>query len=711
MLRIFSRITVLFSVIFLGIAFTSFFCLNLIIESERESIEYFIKNSLSLDVSYRKASIKFLPKLALSLENLVIENPENQKKPFATADSAGIKIDLLALFVGQVLVDELSLDHAVIMHKRSEKESAGQALSFGFLDSVISRIKGFKVSNSKLILEEKGAKPKVIEQINFLAEVSADYGLIGFKSFELEFEYLQNKYKTAASNAKLEVRSNKLALGELRLEFDGSELKLNDLILENSEIQHFVIKTKDFDLSSFPKLAALFAPVSNKLRSQKGFLSTELTAKRNKNTDFFLKGQFELRDYEIQNAKDYYKISLVSGPIELLIVKEADTKISSSALKIINFAFSDEQTRLENVDLIANNLKANINQNTDVTVSADLKGQRLNLEAPSVQIFSIDSLTGPLTIKVPSSGGYLVEGPARLEGGKLAIFNKTLDQTSADVDLYISKEKKSFKSTNTNYLFANNMQSLSAKFQMTPSIYEIIDGSIVQGNGRFNLDAQMMRKTKDDFSFSLRVSDFDFRSMLSFFVKEKDAAEYTGILELLVASAQGRRSAFLESLNADGKFIFRQGIIRNLNLSEKVIKVLEQVKFINPMRKPKVDDDEREQELESSFRVSEQKVFFEKLKITRNWYTIKGKGELSFDLALDIRARIVILRETFKSLGLGIKPIEMLFEELGAIEIPVVIDGKLPKIDVAPDLKEMAKRYSGISLLEYLWKGVRDVVR
>lgn len=710
MLKKLSQIAVLFFFVVLGMVLALVVSINLLVESERESIEYFLQDSFSLDVNYRKATVKFIPRLALSLEKFVVINPKNLEKPHLISESAKIEIDLLALFVDQILIDRLSLENAVIIYQKSDEKSADK-LSFGFLDKLISSVENFEIEDGRLILEKKGEdKFKEINHINLSSQVSADYGLIEFPRLELDFDYRQNKYRLDANDLKLELKANKLSASDLLVEVADGSLNFSDLVFENFKFKHFSLETKSLDLSLLGNLYGLFSSVSNELASQKGFLSSEFNAKRSA-SDFSLVGQFDLQNYEIKSKQDYYKAASISGPIELLIVEAADTKISSSKLKAIGFAFSDEQTRLENVDMDMQNLSVNIDANTDVSAKFYLKGSSLNLEAPSVQIFEIDSLTGPLTVEIPSTGGYLVQGPGHLEGGKLAVFDKALDQASADVDMYISRPKKAFKTTNLSYLFAGNMQSLSASLQITPSIYELNDASIAQGNGRFGINAQMMRGKENDFSFDIDVSNFDFKSILSFFVKENDADEYTGILESLVAHAQGNKSSFLESLNGYGNFRFRQGIIRNLNLSEKVINVLEQVKFINPMSKPKITDDEREQELKGVFRITEQKVYFDELNISRNWYTINGKGQLKFDLGLKIRARLVLLRETFKTLGLGIKPIEKLFEELGAIEIPIMIDGKLPKIDVMPDLKEMAKRYSGISLLEYLWKGVKDVVR
>lgn len=694
---------------------TLFFCVisfifvvvsvNAFLDHEKETIQFFVSENFGVDIKYETATIKFIPRLGLSFRNLEVANPNSLNNPFITTSSVYVDLDIFALFLRQVLIDEVTLKRAKIRYE-SKQEQAKKSNGLLGLNTFISRIKKLSLQDSTF-LHLSNKKTYEFKNINLKSGFESDFQIITLPETKLSFEFNERYHEVNAEDLQIDLRSAQLSSRRLEVQDRSGRFTFTNLSADEEGIKNVELSSVNFDLSLLPGFMATLDVMSPELNSQRGFLTSEIHYQRTDNGKRF-KGSIDLRNYAIQNGEDFYKIKHLRGPVQIDISEKS--KITSD-LDVESFSYEDNQTKLSDADFKLTDVVANIDEKGSVFVTLKADGTSLKLVAPSTRVNQIGWMKGELKVSAPASGGYLVAGPVTLSGGDLSFFDNPLKQASAVANINVSKNLKTFKTTNASYLYLEKMQNLNMLLEITPLDYTIKDTLITQADGVLTAKGQQMRGKHNEFTLDVSAKNFDFKTLLSFFIDQRKAESYTGIVQNLSLHAQGQKAKFFETVNASGSFKFNQGFIKDLNFNQKVIQVLEEVKFIGSRKDSKQGLDRKKQEMQSDFIIKNQKVYLSNLDIERDWYSIEGKGELDFDLNLAIDANILLLKETTKIFGLGIKPLQKLFQKIGTVEVPIKIKGQLPEIDVEADLKRMAKKYSGVSMLESIWDGVVGVVK
>ncbi|MFQ5899656.1 MAG: AsmA-like C-terminal region-containing protein [Candidatus Methylomirabilia bacterium] len=240
-----------------------------------------------------------------------------------------------------------------------------------------------------------------------------------------------------------------------------------------------------------------------------------------------------------------------------------------------------------------------------------------------------------------------------------------------------------------------------------------LNGS-AQGSGRYEYGQAPPR-----FTFSSKVRGLDltqfFRSALA-----APPKHIRGLINLdLTVGGSGTRWEDIHStVSGRGQAEVVKGALLDVNIAEAALTGMTGVPglslFISPRMRSKypaifATRNTEFDQLKGSMIIRDGKVHLDDLLIAAADWAVRGKGWVTLDRTLDVRALLVLSRQLSRDLIKDVKAIRYLANRQGRVEIPFVLAGTLPGVTPRPDLASVSGRVQRGMLgrgLEELQKGV-----
>jgi hypothetical protein len=167
----------------------------------------------------------------------------------------------------------------------------------------------------------------------------------------------------------------------------------------------------------------------------------------------------------------------------------------------------------------------------------------------------------------------------------------------------------------------------------------------------------------------------------------------------LNVSLKGLIRSLPRSLSGEGDFKLMSTRIRGFDLTRALADALSSIPIANlTLSKEKLTDDGLDKMAEGIFTITEEKLNFSSLTFYRQQYTLQAIGSYSFSKVVDLRGSVTFMKQTLSGLGGGFEQLGSLLGRVGKVEIPIFIRGQVPNLSVVPDVVNLVKDNSGVTL-------------
>lgn len=394
------------------------------------------------------------------------------------------------------------------------------------------------------------------------------------------------------------------------------------------------------------------------------------------------------------------QIRIDSG--EFIFVDESgprvtETHINDIDLKIDNAALDQPITIDAKAAFLSG--RQNISLKGDVKVSS--RGQEPVLEnvRASVDLGSIDlNEVARLAPEAAASGLQEISGNLDLETrGRIVLNDKALQ--NADASLRLQDGKVRVRT------LATPVSNITLDAGLQSSLIQIRQASADFAGGNVRVQGQVNLKTPRPLtSLELNLKNISLGALAPE-VNDPSAPQLEGILS---GGFQGTLSGstgpeIQRTLGGEGKLTIERGVIRNLNILREVFRKLSMIPgLIDNLRKSLPEDyqeklnarDTTLQTIELPFLLKEGTLVFNRFEVQTDSFAIQGGGSYNLPSStLGAQTNLFVEPELSAALIRSVKELEYLTDrKSGALMIPMNIQGRVPQVEVKPDLQYIASR-------------------
>ncbi len=157
------------------------------------------------------------------------------------------------------------------------------------------------------------------------------------------------------------------------------------------------------------------------------------------------------------------------------------------------------------------------------------------------------------------------------------------------------------------------------------------------------------------------------------------------------------------SLNGKGRVILKDGVIFNFNLAKQVFEKLSVIPGIASKLESELPPNYKEKlfaphtlmhPLDFSFEAQNGQIPFQNLRVATDYVSIVGNGHAGLGGAVEAAASLQMAPEISAAILKSVSEISVLANTQGQIEIPILVTGQAPSIQVFPDLNIIATRFA-----------------
>ena len=702
------------------------------IELRNVSITYPCKKQIKLERAYLMPSLAALLKKEIDITEVHLESPQATLKLVDGKLTIGSNSE--SIECTDTEPDKVTEVKPLPVTTRSEIED-GFKLNFNFREIV--------VNNGSLIIATP-TKSYNLNEIKLTTQFSlqSEEFLLTLPKLELDLDKHRLQIDMEAVHWNSAVHS--VSIEEGRISLGKSSLKFSLTSKENYEALTLLVSAAKQQLSNLTSVAKDLSS-SKKIPQLTGELGFNINLKKG-NNGFSLGGDVSIKDLSNQNksvrinsltlsdfnywltgtqnkffetqyaftglniadSKDQYQAAESKGSLRFSHDKAGGYIINGEA-NVVDFLYQDSQTKVDKVRAGLKEIEVTISKKTDVVAKVQVHNGTVNVTNDGVRVESVESVSAPITVEVPASGGYKVSGPVSVLKGKVNTLNRDLSEVSGTVDILISGPLKEFIAKELNATVMERKLLAKAHFLMEKPHYLVKFANLSIEEGNIGISGKLSREEDKRFEANIHAAMVKAENFFPLITKST-SAKLLGKMNTLQGKITGRMDAPLDSLKGEGSFMFSHPDIQSFSLSASLAKAVSKIPLVGYKVVPnEMLEKEMVDEAVGEFTIENKTVHFSDLMIRRTNYVLRGKGSMDFELNTDFTASVVFFEETFQSLGLGFDKLGRLLGKVGKISIPLFITGKIPDISINPDIATLAKDNSGFTLIGDTLSVIGDV--
>jgi len=501
-----------------------------------------------------------------------------------------------------------------------------------------------EVSSPDPIALDAKVSGKLAERLKIDANFDATSAALRYASSFQKPKGTPMKLKLAAERAgnTLDVKSLSFKLAELDMTGKG--------VVDTSPggTLDFQIDSQKTPLAGWDKLIPAFAghQVSGSFEAH-----VHAKAKTGSSEQPQITGTVALVDVSAKQQGSPYEIEDLNGRVDL--------KGSSASIPTTTFKLSGSPVEVS----------AEVPSFKPVAANFSLKSPQLS--AASLQFAS------PTAKKTEMLRGLDIKGQFRA-GEKSPEFQGTLRSTDGSLRDF------DYKNLAADLTLQNQIATL------TKLSLNAFDGAY-DGSGRYD----MREPENPKFDFRSVIRGMDLKTMLA---SQSPGSEkrIEGKLDanLTLAGAGKQWDVVKKQLRGDGRVDVRDGVIKDVNIADEVLKSVTGIAGLSNFISPRVRErhpslfsttDTKFDKLGGSVVIADGVARSDDLAIQARDYAMLGKGTYSLDNDLDFTATLVASRDLSDDVISDLREAKYLANQEGKIEIPFRLTGSLPRVKPKPD--------------------------
>lgn len=168
---------------------------------------------------------------------------------------------------------------------------------------------------------------------------------------------------------------------------------------------------------------------------------------------------------------------------------------------------------------------------------------------------------------------------------------------------------------------------------------------------------------------------------------------------------------FADFLFGEGRLSLEDGVLMNVNVMQSIFQKISIIPGLIDKLQQKLPPDYRERlnqpntylsNIDQAFEVQNRMLYANQIRIETEEFRIGGAFQYQFDHLLRAQTVLEIVPELSQALTSSVKELSYLANEQGSIQIPVNISGRLPKVQIFPDLQYIGSRLAMVTAQEFL---------
>jgi hypothetical protein len=173
--------------------------------------------------------------------------------------------------------------------------------------------------------------------------------------------------------------------------------------------------------------------------------------------------------------------------------------------------------------------------------------------------------------------------------------------------------------------------------------------------------------------------------------------------------------ALRASLAGDGRFTIEDGVLRGVNLADRVLEGVTRVPGLGALLPPRLRakypavfgaEDTRFEELAAVWRLADGVVRFDRVAVAARDYLIEGRGTLGLDGRLSATGDLQLAPGLSDDVVGATRVAAVLRNARGRLVVPFAAEGTWPRVRVTPDVRGVGRAVGGGAIQEGIEKGV-----
>jgi hypothetical protein len=638
-----------------------------------------------------------------------------------TANSAELRVDPRALLSGRYVINSLAFsgitaDMALIdgvlslrtdpgaecikqgaesaqASRQTQNEESRSAKEEQDAETFSLELKDFAVRDAQIVLRTSRLHHVHVSRLVGAAALAE--GVLLLQQPDVRAEVDGFPINLLARSIRADFVQSILEVSEAGLSVNGQSAAFSGRYGPGSQLSDGKLKTSSFYMHKLVGVARAIGFDLSMIRSGEVSLSSEVS--------YSSSGELSIRtaDLQVKNLsivgqESSYQASLIRGPVQCVITKQRTD--CSADLMLGGFGFMSGDVEVSNVSAHLERFKTTIPSRGDVKASGLLTGSSLHLKSPTVEVKRIGSVSAPLEVSIPAKGGYSVQGDVTGRGVELQVQDREFSEVGGVVKMSLTAAGDSFKTSALSANVTGHPVSLEGLVTISPSSYSFRDMKANVAGGEIALAGDVQRTADRPFSARLTVNNAVV-STLATLILARQENPFDGQIRSLNVSLKGLIRSLPRSLSGEGDFKLMSTRIRGFDLTRALADALSSIPIANlTLSKEKLTDDGLDKMAEGIFTITEEKLNFSSLTFYRQQYTLQAIGSYSFSKVVDLRGSVTFMKQTLSGLGGGFEQLGSLLGRVGKVEIPIFIRGQVPNLSVVPDVVNLVKDNSGVTL-------------
>ena len=494
------------------------------------------------------------------------------------------------------------------------------------------------------------------------------------------------KYKPEIEATLSKTLKADVTLGELDVKiFPNTFININELKITTDP------KSKGLTLKDFIVDIALLPLLKKTLDIQKiSILNPIITLIKDSN-GIFIDGLPKPEKLPKENKQSAEKQAKSKLDNESKLPNNISVNLEKFALEDAVIKFYDKATNklFEVKDLNVNSsveLKENLIKITELFVSLNANQQaELAISSKNLQ-FNLDN--------------FQLEGDIGIDKLNAQVPMAKIDSVKGSINIIANLKEQQSKIDNLSFNINNSKVIISNLTKMNQkSINSSYDLSAFAG--KISGAAELFHTSKkQNFTSNLSLSNIQIAEVSKALVL-KSPLHISGLLESFSLNLTGNLPSLPKSISGSGKLLLKDGEIKGENIAGKVLSQVKDLPFIagslldavpEKLRGEIEGEDTPIRSLDSNFTIENSTLNIKDMNLVSTIFSLTANGTIGFDQNLNLNSKITFNSEFSKALIVKVKEVQKLLNDKGELVLPLKITGKIPKLFILPDIKELIKQ-------------------
>lgn len=318
-----------------------------------------------------------------------------------------------------------------------------------------------------------------------------------------------------------------------------------------------------------------------------------------------------------------------------------------------------------------------------------------------------------------TSGGYNATGTVEISSGRATVADLTLDNITGTLRIEADEERISLSTDDGRATLGESPVGFTVASSIDNKQAGLETLAIEAFDGTAQLNTQIQLEGSMPFTSDLTVRGMQLGPLIAAILPDTPL-NITGTLASVDGSVQGTFDEdLMPSITGNIAMALTDGLIKEVNIGREALGAVTDIPFLAGTLLKAVPEsfisflEADHTVLESvtgSFRVADETLTTDDLKIQSDFFALDATGTIGFDTLLELESNIYFNRNFSSSMVDKVKEIAVLLDPDGRLTFPIKISGIPPDLRIRPDISKLLKKAIQGTVREKAGEVLKDLI-